>query len=128
MTTTNELCVLVVDDEPSVIRAISSTLRKVLPVRHAGSIADAKALLDEPGILWAAFLFDGELADGSCFTLVEHARQRHPEVPVLVLSGRATRAFQERVIAMGGHYMNKPFELDALRAFVTSAKDARAPK
>ena len=128
MTAEDELYVLVVDDEPPVIRAITTTLRKVLPIRDASSIAAAKLLLDDGGLRWAAFIFDGELADGSCFALLDHARVRHPDVPTLVLSGRATDVFRERVRLAGASYMNKPFELQELRAFVSAAKGERAAR
>ena len=51
---------------------------------------------------------------------------RHPDVPALVLTGRATAEFRERVQATGAAYMSKPFELPELRAFVLAAKSAKA--
>ena len=57
--------VLVVDDDAPVVRAISTTLRRVAPTMQASSVAEAKPSLDAGQ--WLAFIFDGELADGSCF-------------------------------------------------------------
>ena len=116
--------VLVVDDDAPVVRAISTTLRRVAPIMQASSVAEAKPILDAGS--WLAFIFDGELADGSCFELLDYARARHPDVPALVLTGRANAEFRERVQATGAAYMNKPFELPDLRAFVLAAKNATA--
>jgi DNA-binding response OmpR family regulator len=117
--------VLVVDDDPPVVRAITTTLKRSARTRAADSVAGAKALLDDAGP-WVAFIFDGELADGSCFELLDYARARHPTVPALVLSGRTSKEFRDSVLAAGAAFMTKPFELPDLRAFVEAAKAAKA--
>jgi two-component system, OmpR family, response regulator len=108
--------VLVVDDEPSIVDAISMTLR------HQGFGVDAaengKDALERvrrwrPHVM----VLDVMLPDMEGFEVARRLSAEHASVPILFLSARDNTADKVRGLTTGGDdYVTKPFSLEELIA------------
>jgi two-component system, OmpR family, response regulator len=108
--------VLVVDDEPSIVDVISMALRhNGFGVESAGS---GKQALDRvrrwrPHVI----VLDVMLPDMEGFEVARRLSAEHAEVPILFLSARDTTADKVRGLTTGGDdYVTKPFSLEELIA------------
>jgi FixJ family two-component response regulator len=108
--------VLIVDDDARHAAALGRELGSVAEPRLAHCIADARAHLGADGRL-AGAVVDVRLPDGSGLVLVSEIRQRHPVVPVLVLTGLLDRRIANRVQLLGAEYVVKPPPRQNVRAF-----------
>jgi len=109
--------VLVVDDDPAIVRLLRLTLRSsgfAVSEAHNGAEALEEFEHHHP----AAIVLDIEMPvmDGRAF--YRRLRQRDPDVPVLILSAGNARAVQRELGAQG--YIGKPFGPDDLVEAVTS--------
>jgi two-component system, OmpR family, response regulator len=108
--------VLVVDDEPSIVDVISMALR------HNGfsveAAANGKQALDQvrrwhPHVM----VLDVMLPDMDGFEVAQRLSAEHAGVPILFLSARDTTADKVRGLTTGGDdYVTKPFSLEELLA------------
>jgi two-component system, OmpR family, response regulator len=108
--------VLVVDDEPSIVDVISMALR------HNGfsveTAANGKQALDQVR-RWRPHLMvlDVMLPDMEGFEVAQRLSAEHAEVPILFLSARDATADKVRGLTTGGDdYVTKPFSLEELIA------------
>ncbi|HWF50189.1 MAG TPA: response regulator transcription factor [Solirubrobacteraceae bacterium] len=108
--------VLVVDDEPSIVDVISMALR-----HHGFGVAAAgtgKEALDQvrrwhPHVM----VLDVMLPDMEGFEVARRLSAEHAEVPILFLSARDATADKVRGLTTGGDdYVTKPFSLEELIA------------
>ena len=108
--------VLVVDDEPSIVDVISMALR-----HHGFSVeaaANGKEALDQvrrwrPHVM----VLDVMLPDMEGFEVAQRLSAEHAEVPILFLSARDATADKVRGLTTGGDdYVTKPFSLEELLA------------
>jgi two-component system OmpR family response regulator len=108
--------VLVVDDESSIVDVISMVLR-----HHGFSVeaaASGKEALDQvrrwrPHVM----VLDVMLPDMEGFEVAQRLSAEHAEVPILFLSARDTTADKVRGLTTGGDdYVTKPFSLEELLA------------
>ena len=122
--------ILVVDDEPAIVRCIKRLLRAAQEVRTATSGREALALLLD-GVTPDLILCDLMMADVSGVELYEQVLTQRPELEprILFITGGAftdrTRAFCEE------HYdrlIEKPFESKVLRDRLRVALSARRPQ
>ena len=110
--------VLIVDDEPLLIRALERILR---PAGHrllcAGSRAEMASLLEDPDL--DVVLLDLFLGEESGLDVLEHVRSQRPEVEVIVMTGHASIESAVGCMRRGAFdYLAKPFE-DVLRVSTT---------
>jgi two-component system KDP operon response regulator KdpE len=118
--------VLVVDDEPQILRALSTTLRGAgyeVDTAATAEEALARAAMRPPD----AVILDLVLPDGRGTDVCRELRQ-WTEVPVLVLS--AVGEEQEKVAALDAgadDYVTKPFGIDELLARLRAALRRSAP-
>lgn len=116
--------VLLVEDDPSVARAVSRLLGTQVAIRVAHSVGEASRFLESARDLSAAVL-DYQLPDGTSLELIDLIRARRPWMPVLVFTGsdnpRLPNAVQER----GAMFANKPIGLRNLTALLMRAKETR---
>jgi PAS domain S-box-containing protein len=116
------LRVLVVDDEPSVVRVIQRTLSASHDVETAGSVAEALALIEVRG--FNAVLCDLAMPGTSGVELFERARHVRPELEghFVVMTGGAVspraRAFLD---AWKGPQLDKPFSTKRLEQVLRQA-------
>ena len=111
-----QLRVLVVDDEPSIVDVISMALRHSgFGVEAAGTGGEA---LDQvrrwrPHVI----VLDVMLPDMEGFEVARRLSAEHAEVPILFLSARDSTADKVRGLTTGGDdYVTKPFSLDEIVA------------
>ena len=109
--------VLLVEDTPDIAVWLATALRQTgLSVSHA---ADGRAALQalEPGHGLNLVLLDLQLPAVDGLTVLETLRQRGDDVPVLVLTARAS--VPDRVLGLhlgADDYLTKPFDLAELEA------------
>jgi two-component system OmpR family response regulator len=111
-----EARVLVVDDEPSIVDAISMTLRhQGYSVEAAETGRDALAMVTKwrPDVI----VLDVMLPDVNGFEVARRLSADHEPVPILFLSALDTTEDKVRGLTIGGYdYVTKPFSLEELIA------------
>jgi two-component system KDP operon response regulator KdpE len=113
--------VLVVDDEPNLLRALSLNLRGrgyTVSSASTGSAALELAALDHPDLI----VLDLGLPDVDGLQVIRRLRERGDKTPIVVLSARA--ATQEKVTALdlgANDYVTKPFDMNELVARLRAA-------
>jgi two-component system, OmpR family, response regulator len=108
--------VLVVDDEPSIVDAITMALR-----HHGFGVESADTGQDalEQVRRWRphVMVLDVMLPDMEGFEVARRLAAEHAEVPILFLSARNKTADKVRGLTVGGDdYVTKPFSLEELIA------------
>jgi len=113
--------VLVVDDEDDIREVLElSFLRMGLACDSAGSVAEARALLDEKR--YRLCLTDMRLPDGDGLELVAHIQANIPGLPVAVITAYGSMETAIRALKSGAFdFVTKPVELKALRELVNHA-------
>jgi two-component system response regulator AtoC len=123
MTSMSPTSVLLVDDDPKLVRLVAFELEAAgVSSTTASSLREAWERLEED--VPAAVVLDLHLPDGSGKALLERLRQERPDVPVVVLT--AEGAVSEAVLCMklgAVDFVQKPFDRERL---VTSVKNAVA--
>lgn len=109
--------VLVVDDEPAILRAVSTLLTgqgyRVETAETAGEVLDSRAYRRSDLIL-----LDLGLPDADGFEVIRAVRE-HSGTPIIVLSVRGAEADKVRALTLGADdYLTKPFGVDELLARV----------
>jgi two-component system nitrogen regulation response regulator NtrX len=117
--------VLIVDDEPNIRRMLSSLLEaEGHSIRTAGDGAAALLALDaeEPDVV----LLDLALPGVDGLTVLHTIRERWPELPVVMMSGRATLSDAVRATRIGAfHFLEKPLAPEALLLALSGAFELR---
>jgi diguanylate cyclase (GGDEF)-like protein len=110
--------VIVIEDDASVARLVSLTLRRDGHVVHeAGSIDAGKALLAERS--WDIVVLDRNLPDGDGIELCRELRMANEHGYILILTGESSAAAKLAGFGCGADdYVTKPFAIDELLARV----------
>ncbi|WP_017939080.1 sigma-54-dependent transcriptional regulator [Zestomonas thermotolerans] len=119
---------LIVDDEPDIRELLEITLgRMKLDTRSARNVKEAREwLLREPFDLC---LTDMRLPDGTGLELVQHIQQRHPQVPVAMITAYGSLDTAINALKAGAFdFLTKPVDLARLRELVGTALRLRAPE
>jgi CheY-like chemotaxis protein len=119
--------VLIVDDD----REVAATLRDALTdagyaVKVAVSGPEAVGLVTvfQPDVV----LLDVTMPGMSGIEVLEHLRQGHPHVPVVMVTGNRDEDAARRTLVRGAFdYVPKPVELDVLERIVGAAVASRRP-
>ncbi len=113
--------VLVVDDEPDIRELLElSLVRMGLGVESAGSLAQAKMLLQERA--FDLCLTDMRLPDGDGLELVRFIGANFADLPVAVITAFGSTESAVSALKSGAFdYLTKPLSLDQLRALIRSA-------
>jgi DNA-binding NtrC family response regulator len=118
---TRKCDVLVVDDEP----IVSAAIRLVLG--HEGlevaAVADAETALAHPALAECRLVIcDLMLPGQSGLEALKAMRARRPELPIVMVTGYATREQEELVLAAGATaFLPKPFDESELLTLVRRA-------
>src|SRR4051812_31335853 len=116
----NAYTVLVVDDEPPILRFLRTSLRaaghQVVTAENAGEALSAFAV-EKPDIV----ILDLGLPDRSGFEVISEIRKQSP-VPIVVLSARDDERSKVQALDLGADdYIGKPFGMAELMARIRAA-------
>jgi two-component system response regulator PilR (NtrC family) len=117
---------LIVDDEPDIRELLEITLgRMKLDTRSARNVKEAREwLAKEPFDLC---LTDMRLPDGTGLELVQHILQRHPQVPVAMITAYGSLDTAINALKAGAFdFLTKPVDLGRLRELVAAALRLRS--
>ncbi|SNS26871.1 sigma-54-dependent transcriptional regulator [Pseudomonas segetis] len=112
---------LIVDDEPDIRELLEITLgRMKLDTRCARNVKEAREwLAKEPFDLC---LTDMRLPDGTGMDLVQYIAQRHPQMPVAMITAYGSLDTAINALKSGAFdFLTKPVDLGRLRELVTTA-------
>jgi two-component system KDP operon response regulator KdpE len=113
--------VLVVDDEPHLLRALVLTLTN-RQYRVTAAATAAAALDDVATSTPDLVVLDLGLPDRDGIDVVRELQRDHPELPVVVLSARAGSHDKVLALDLGAvDYVTKPFDMNELLARVRAA-------
>ncbi|MBC9252236.1 sigma-54-dependent Fis family transcriptional regulator [Pseudomonas alcaligenes] len=117
---------LIVDDEPDIRELLEITLgRMKLDTRSARNVKEAREwLAREPFDLC---LTDMRLPDGTGLEIVQHIQQRHPQVPVAMITAYGSLDTAINALKAGAFdFLTKPVDLGRLRELVATALRLRS--
>ena len=118
--------VLIADDEPNIRRMVGALLRSEgYEVRDApdGAAALAQALDVEPDVVLLDLMMPGEL-DG--MQVLGRLREQRPELPVVMMSGRAELADAVRATKLGAaQFLEKPLTPEGVLLALANAIELR---
>ncbi|CAE6943823.1 MULTISPECIES: sigma-54-dependent transcriptional regulator [Pseudomonas] len=112
---------LIVDDEPDIRELLEITLgRMKLDTRCARNVKEAREWLSkEPFDLC---LTDMRMPDGTGIELVQYISQRHPQMPVAMITAYGSLDTAVNALKAGAFdFLTKPVDLNRLRELVNSA-------
>lgn len=115
--------ILFVDDEAMALKYFERLVGPLAPVITAGSVEEGKAILQARGAEIAVLVSDQRMPGERGNELLRHAREFHPHIVRLLTTayselGEAIEAINSGEIF---RYINKPWELDVLRADMKQA-------
>src|SRR4051812_25541844 len=118
--------VLIVDDEPNIRRMVGALLgAEGYEVRdaHDGATALQRALENEPDVLLLDLMMPGEM-DG--LATLARLREKLPDVPVVMMSGRAGLSDAVRATKLGAfNFLEKPLSPEGVLLALSSALELR---
>src|ERR671922_1450689 len=118
--------VLIVDDEPNIRRMVGALLgAEGYEVRDAADGASGleRALESEPDVLLLDLMMPGEL-DG--MATLARFREKLPDVPVVMMSGRAGLSDAVRATKLGAfNFLEKPLSPESVLLALASALELR---
>ncbi|MEZ1319544.1 sigma-54 dependent transcriptional regulator [Pseudomonas fluorescens] len=119
--------VLIVDDEPDIRELLEITLgRMKLDTFSARNLGEAQSLLKRE--TFDLCLTDMRLPDGTGLDLVQHIQQRHPHLPVAMITAYGSLDTAINALKAGAFdFLTKPVDLTRLRELVGSALRMPAP-
>lgn len=121
MKATDRPLALVVDDEPDIRELLELTLSRMdIGTAGAANLAEAQRLLGQ--LHFDLCLTDMRLPDGSGIDLVRLTQQKHPDLPIAVITAHGSMdAAVEALKAGAFDFVSKPIELETLRGLVNTA-------
>ncbi|MHB8623800.1 MAG: sigma-54-dependent transcriptional regulator [Sulfuricaulis sp.] len=113
--------ILIVDDEPDIREVLELTLGRMnLETRSASNLEEARHLLGE--YQFNLCLTDMRLPDGNGIELVRHIQEKHPYLPVAVITAFGNMETAVAALKAGAFdFVSKPLDLNDLRNIVRSA-------
>lgn len=118
---------LIVDDEPDIRELLEITLgRMKLDTRSARNVKEARDFLAREPFDFC--LTDMRLPDGTGLDLVQYIQQRHPQMPVAMITAFGSLDTAVQALKAGAFdFLTKPVDLGRLRELVNSALRLRSP-
>lgn len=118
---------LVIEDDTLVARSFARSLAAHGHFRLLHSFAEGMEALAERRS-WAGFIVDLALGDGSGIDLLVAARERHPDVPALVVTGaELERRLVNSIEALDARLLQKPVEASDFSAFIARVEARERP-
>jgi DNA-binding NtrC family response regulator len=117
--------ILIVDDEDIVIRSCQRILAGEHDVESVRSGFEALRRVDEGG--FDVVLLDIMMPGVDGMEVLQHVKERHPEVDVIMMTGLAEVQTAVRAMKLGAFdYLSKPFDPDELKLVVSRALERRS--
>jgi two-component system nitrogen regulation response regulator NtrX len=117
---------LIIDDEPNIRRMVGALLAaEGFEVRDApdGASGVAAALLTDPDVVLLDLMMPGTM-DG--LATLQALREKRPDLPVIMMSGRAGLADAVRATQLGAHnFLEKPLTPEGVLLSISSALELR---
>lgn len=112
---------LIIDDEPDIRELLSLTLSRMdIECDTAANVSDAKRFLTEH--TYNLCLTDMKLPDGNGLDLVKIIQEKHPHIPVAVITAYGSMDIAIEAMKVGAFdFVSKPIDLNVLRNLVTTA-------
>lgn len=109
-----EISVLIIDDEAAVRKAVSAVLKKEqITTACAASASEALSILEKQS--YDLILLDIMMPDEDGFSLLQELRNRQIFTPVILLSGKDEDTSQVKGLGLGADdYITKPFSKTVL--------------
>jgi DNA-binding NtrC family response regulator len=116
---------LLVDDDRHVLHSMADWLREIgFRVDTAAGVTDAKTALDRRG--FDLILVDVRLPDGDGFDVLAHSRQKHPDTPVVLITGYGSVETAVDAIRAGAFdFLTKPIIDEELEMSIRRALNQR---
>ena len=113
--------ILIVDDEPDIREVLELTLGRMnIETRSASNLEEARHLLED--YKFDLCLTDMRLPDGNGIELVRHIQDKHPYLPVAVITAFGNMETAVAALKAGAFdFVSKPLDLNDLRNIVRSA-------
>jgi two-component system, NtrC family, response regulator PilR len=113
--------VLIVDDEPDIRELLELTLGRMnLETRSAENLKEAHELLTQ--FKFDLCLTDMRLPDGNGIDLVRHIQNKHPTLPVAVITAHGNMETAVTALKAGAFdFVSKPLDINDLRNIVRAA-------
>jgi two-component system, chemotaxis family, CheB/CheR fusion protein len=111
---------LVVDDDPSVARALAKIVRRRGEPVLATNVDEALGVLQD-GSEWAGFIIDMLLPGGTGLDVLARARVVQPLSPAMVLTGRHQDLWVNAVHDLHAEYVLKPVQAERVGRFLEDA-------
>lgn len=113
--------ILIVDDEPDIREVLELTLGRMnLETRSASNIEEACHLMED--FKFDLCLTDMRLPDGNGIELVRYIQEKHPYLPVAVITAFGNMETAVAALKAGAFdFVSKPLDLNDLRNIVRSA-------
>jgi phosphoserine phosphatase RsbU/P len=118
--------ILVVDDEPGMLRAIERVLAPIHHVTVSGSSQEALALAShvDPQVA----ILDIRMPELDGFELMARLKAQHPGIDVILMTGSVDDQDEKLIRAIRGaafYFIQKPFDRDVLRTLVDRCLELR---
>jgi two-component system response regulator PilR (NtrC family) len=113
--------ILVIDDEPDIRHLLSITLTRMgLSSYCVENLSRAEAALKEHE--FSLCLSDLKLPDGSGLEFVKSVQEKHPKLPVIVITAHGSMDIAITAMKYGAFdFINKPVDLHYLRTLINNA-------
>jgi DNA-binding NarL/FixJ family response regulator len=112
------LSLLLVDDDPFVLRALRAILKRYGKCDTATSLAAAETMLAPH---YDGLVLDVFLGDGCGIDLLARARRRGVDAPAVILTGGSDRDTVNRAAVLGARFIMKPCGTSELSTFIAEA-------
>lgn len=115
--------ILYVDDEAMALKYFERLVSPMAPVLTAGSVAEGRAVLAEHGADIAVLVCDQRMPGAYGNELLRHAREYYPNIVRMLTTAYSELGDAIEAINRGEiyRYINKPWELESLRADLKNA-------
>jgi len=117
--------IVVAEDESSIRLALQHALSDQHEIHLAATAADAIRCIEEnvPDLV----LLDQNLGDGDGLTVMAKAREMDPNLQFIMLTGQGSVELAVKAMNAGAaNFLEKPFQIEHLKAAVNKALEARA--
>jgi FixJ family two-component response regulator len=114
--------IAIVDDDPSVLKALSRLLRT--HACHAKTYESAQVFLEAlPGGIPECLVVDWQMPEMSGLELLAHLRRRGIQVPTIIISAHGDSGTRQRCISAGAlAFFTKPLQDTELLAAIDAAR------